>query len=73
MSDEVTKEDIIKSLEEHIDNIKVIVRNLTMLDTTDDDRVNRTCVHNATFTLFELIDKLVNTEADIYNYFHRRG
>jgi hypothetical protein len=73
MSDEVTKEEIIKSLEGHIENIRVIIDSLLMLDATDDDRVNRVCVHNATFTLFELIDKLVNTEADIYNYFHRRG
>lgn len=70
---EITKEEILEALDKHIERLKFIKSNLTMLDAVPDNKFNRNCVRSVTFTLFELIDTLVNTEADIYNYFHKRG
>lgn len=67
------KRKIIKNLRKHRKQLQVMVKNLEALDTTDDLRLNRILVNAVTITLFEFIDEMVNTEADIYNFFKRRG
>lgn len=66
------KSEIIKNLEDLRGDIESMITGLTELDTTDDTTTNRKLVNTVTFALFHLVDSLVNTEADIYNYFHRR-
>jgi len=73
MGEEFTKEKIIKALTKHIEQLDFLRANFKFLDTTDNQGVNRVTVNNITFTLFELIDSIVNTEADIYNFMKRRG
>lgn len=68
------KEEILKALKKHKRSLTVIINRLEDLDKTDDLLLNRMLVHDLTFTMFELMDTLVNTEIDIYNYMkNRRG
>ena len=67
------KQKILKSLETHKKQVVALVNGFEALDKSDDKLLNRLIVNNVAITLFELIDSLVNTEIDIYNYLHRRG
>jgi len=66
------KEDIIQNLITLSEYLDTMIDGLDKLDKTDDKATNRNLVNEVTFAMFNLVDRLVNTEADIYNYFHRR-
>ena len=66
------KDKILKSLKNHEKQVVAIVNGFEALDKTEDRRLNRLIVNNITMTLFELLDTLVNTEVDIYNYMQGR-
>jgi len=66
------KEKLIERLEKQKDRVQVIIDGLRMLD-SGNLTVDRNLTRTVTITLFELIDSLTNLEADIYNFFKRRG
>uniref|UniRef100_A0A6M3LAG2 Uncharacterized protein n=1 Tax=viral metagenome TaxID=1070528 RepID=A0A6M3LAG2_9ZZZZ len=67
------KQEILNSLEIHKKQVVSLINAFEALDKSDDKLLNRLIVNNIAITLFELIDTLVNTEIDTYNYLHRRG
>ena len=67
------KREILEELEKHKKQVVALINSFEALDKSDDKLLNRLMVNNIAITLFELIDSLVNTEIDIYNYLHRRG
>lgn len=67
------KQEIMDELERHKKQVVALINGFEALDKSDDKLLNRLIVNNIAMTLFELIDSLVNTEIDIYNYMHRRG
>lgn len=70
MSDK--KDDIIEELQKHKKQVVSLILGFEALDKTEDKMLNRLLVNNIAITLFELIDTLVNTEIDIYNYMQDR-
>lgn len=68
-----SKKGIIKDLKRHRRDMLKIMNGLKVLDETDNGRVNRNLVNQITFTLFDLVDGLVDTNVDIYNFLYRRG
>ena len=73
MSEEVNKQDLIKALKKHREEITSIIDGFEQLDETDDRSFNRVLVQEIMFTLFEFIDTFVSTEINIHNYMKRRG
>jgi len=73
MSEEITKQDIIKALKKHRRELTAIIDGFKQLDETDDRRLNRIIAQKIVLTLFEFIDTLVNTEINIHNFMKRRG
>ena len=73
MSEEINKQDIIKALEKHREEITSIIDGFEHLDETDDRSFNRVVVQEIIFTLFEFVDTFVSTEINIHNFMKRRG
>ena len=66
----MTKKQIVKALGRVRDNLNVIIANFEELD--GDNKTERLATNRITFTLFEVVDELVDVEANIYNYLKRR-
>jgi len=73
MSEEINKQDIIKALEKHREELTSIIDGFKQLDETDDRSFNRVVVQEIIFTLFEFVDTFVSTEINIHNFMQRRG
>jgi len=73
MSEEISKQDIIKALEKHREDLATIIDGFKELDKTNDRSFNRVVAQEIVFTLFEFIDTFVSTEINIHNYMKRRG
>lgn len=61
------KQHIIDECNKNINDINVIINNLDTVDNSE-ARVSRLSRNKIVFTLFELMDRMSNTEIDIYNY-----
>jgi Zn-dependent oligopeptidase len=66
----MTKKQIVKALGRVRDNLNVIIASFEELD--GDKKTERLATNRITFTLFEVVDELVDVEANIYNYLKRR-
>lgn len=66
-----TKKQIVKSLGEVREDLEVIINNFGKLD-SGDNRTDRLATNQITFTLFAVVDKLIDTEVNIYNFLKRR-
>lgn len=66
------KKEIIQALHRNRQQLGRIVANLNALDSADGQE-ERDIVMRITYTMFELMDSIGNTEVDLYNYLKRRG
>lgn len=73
LEEELTKEDIIKSLKKCRREITTVINGLASLDKTDDRGLNRVLVQGIVFTLSSCFNNLANAEIDLHNFMKRRG
>lgn len=66
----MTKKQIVKTLGKIRDNLNVIITSFEELD--GDKKTERLATNRITFTMFEVVDELVDVEANIYNFLKRR-
>lgn len=65
-----TKEEILDSLVRVRGNLDIVIANLSILGTGNSTQ-DRIATIRVTFSLFDVIDELVDTEANIYNFLRR--
>jgi len=66
----MTKKQIVKALGRVRDNLSVIITSFEELD--GDKKTERLVTNRITFTMFEVVDELVDVEANTYNFLRRR-
>ena len=65
------KEKIIKSFGKVRDDLDEVISNLQQLD-SGDKKTDRLATNRITFAMFSVVDRLIDTEAKLYNYLKRR-